>query len=101
MNIDVLEDWVDQMDLPRGVKSHFFPVRDLLTWLQVLPFSRISEQTLTYFNQSVSSIHDFSELVATIQGLRSLNPLQVGNSRALRKRLTQLSHADATRNARL
>lgn len=35
MNLSVLEDWVDAMGLPRGVRSHFAPVRDLLQWLQV------------------------------------------------------------------
>jgi hypothetical protein len=35
MNVSVLEEWVGQMGLPRGVQSHFAPVRDLLNWLQV------------------------------------------------------------------
>lgn len=36
MNLNVVEDWIDQMGLPQGVQSHFVPVRDLLNWLQVL-----------------------------------------------------------------
>lgn len=35
MNLAVLEDWIDEMDLPTGVQSHFLPVHDLLNWLQV------------------------------------------------------------------
>lgn len=60
MNMSMLEDWIDDMGLPRGMKAHFSPVKDLLTWLQRL-----------------SSITDFSDLVATIQTMRSINPLQM------------------------
>ncbi|KAG6334044.1 hypothetical protein ID866_5047 [Astraeus odoratus] len=60
MNLTLLEDWIDDMGLPRGVKVHFSPVRDLLTWLQRL-----------------SSITDFSDLVATIQAIKNINPLQM------------------------
>ncbi|KAF9229194.1 hypothetical protein BS17DRAFT_742989 [Gyrodon lividus] len=60
MNLTVLEEWLDDMGLPRGIASHFSPVRDLLTWLQRL-----------------SSISDFSDLVATIQTIKSINPLQM------------------------
>jgi hypothetical protein len=35
MNLGALEEWVGQMGLPRGVQSHFNPVRDLVNWLQV------------------------------------------------------------------
>jgi hypothetical protein len=35
MNVSILEEWVGKMGLPRGVQSHFAPVRDLLNWLQV------------------------------------------------------------------
>ena len=35
MNLGVLEEWVGQVGLPRGVESHFSPVRELLHWLQV------------------------------------------------------------------
>lgn len=60
MNISVIEEWVGQMGLPRGVQSHFAPVRDLLNWLQCL-----------------SSITEFPNLIATIQTLKSINPLQM------------------------
>ncbi|KAL4069680.1 DIL domain-containing protein [Scleroderma yunnanense] len=60
MNMTMLEDWIDDMGLPHGMKAHFSPVKDLLTWLQRL-----------------SSIADFSDLVATIQAMRSINPLQM------------------------
>ncbi|KAJ6621651.1 DIL domain-containing protein [Mycena sp. CBHHK59/15] len=60
MNLSALEEWVGQMGLPRGVQSHFNPVRDLVNWLQCL-----------------SSITDFSNLVATIQTMNSINPLQM------------------------
>jgi hypothetical protein len=35
LNMSVLEEWIDDMGLPRGIVSHFSPVRDLLMWLQV------------------------------------------------------------------
>ncbi|KAH8102551.1 DIL domain-containing protein [Cristinia sonorae] len=60
MNLSVIEEWVGKMGLPRGIGSHFAPVRDLLIWLQCL-----------------SSITEFSNLIATIQNLRRLNPLQM------------------------
>ncbi|KAG6912037.1 hypothetical protein DXG01_000285 [Tephrocybe rancida] len=60
MNLAVLEEWIEQMGLPSGVRTHFFPVRDLLNWLQ-----------------SLSSITEFPDLVATIQTLKHINPLQM------------------------
>ncbi|KIK70898.1 hypothetical protein GYMLUDRAFT_32974 [Collybiopsis luxurians FD-317 M1] len=60
MNLGVLEEWVGQMGLPRGVQSHFAPIRDLLNWLQCL-----------------SSITEFPDLVATIQTMKNINPLQM------------------------
>ncbi|PCH33875.1 hypothetical protein WOLCODRAFT_135367 [Wolfiporia cocos MD-104 SS10] len=60
MNLSVLEEWIGEMQLPRGIGSHFAPVKDLLTWLQ-----------------SLSSITEFPNLIATIQTLRTLNPLQM------------------------
>lgn len=35
MNLSILEEWIGDMQLPRGVGSHFAPVKDLLNWLQV------------------------------------------------------------------
>ncbi|KAK0208095.1 DIL domain-containing protein [Desarmillaria ectypa] len=60
MNLGSIEEWVGQMGLPRGVQTHFTPVRELLNWLQCL-----------------SSITEFSNLVATIQTMKCLNPLQM------------------------
>ncbi|KAF9044627.1 hypothetical protein BDZ89DRAFT_1059099 [Hymenopellis radicata] len=60
MNLSSIEEWVGAMSLPRGVQSHFAPVRELLNWLQCL-----------------SSITAFDNLVATIQTMKSLNPLQM------------------------
>ncbi|KAI0687789.1 DIL domain-containing protein [Cytidiella melzeri] len=60
MNISVVEEWIDSMDLPKGVGAHFAPVKDLLSWLQCL-----------------SSINEFSNLIATIQTMRHINPLQM------------------------
>ncbi|KAJ7783698.1 DIL domain-containing protein [Mycena maculata] len=60
VNISALEEWVGQMGLPKGVQSHFNPVRDLVNWLQCL-----------------SSITEFSNLVATIQTMTHINPLQM------------------------
>ncbi|KIO34738.1 hypothetical protein M407DRAFT_3358 [Tulasnella calospora MUT 4182] len=34
MNVGVLEEWVARIGLPRGISSHFTPVRQLLSWLQ-------------------------------------------------------------------
>ncbi|KAI0053337.1 hypothetical protein FA95DRAFT_1579463 [Auriscalpium vulgare] len=60
MNLSALEEWVESVNLPRGVISHLAPVKDLLAWLQCL-----------------SSINEFSVLVATIQTMKNLNPLQM------------------------
>ncbi|KAJ7630857.1 DIL domain-containing protein [Roridomyces roridus] len=60
MNLTAIEEWVAQMGLPRGVRSHLNPVRDLVTWLQCL-----------------SSITEFDKLVATIQAMTHINPLQM------------------------
>ncbi|TFY83995.1 hypothetical protein EWM64_g5 [Hericium alpestre] len=60
MNLGALEEWVEVVNLPRGVISHIAPVRDLLNWLQCL-----------------SSISEFANLVATIQTMKHLNPLQM------------------------
>ncbi|KAI0348366.1 hypothetical protein BDW22DRAFT_1385642 [Trametopsis cervina] len=60
MNISALEEWIGNMDLPKGVGAHFAPVKDLLNWLQCL-----------------SSIDEFSNLIATIQTMRHINPLQM------------------------
>jgi hypothetical protein len=35
MNLVVLEEWVEDMGLPRGIVSHLTPVKDLLHWLRV------------------------------------------------------------------
>jgi hypothetical protein len=35
MNLGAIEEWIGEMGLPRGVASHFAPVRALLVWLQV------------------------------------------------------------------
>ncbi|KAG2023579.1 hypothetical protein CC2G_001214 [Coprinopsis cinerea AmutBmut pab1-1] len=59
-NLNVLEEWVDEIGLPSGVLAHFAPVKDLLSWLQCL-----------------SSVSDFPDLVAVIQSLKHLNPLQM------------------------
>ncbi|KAI9060570.1 ankyrin [Trametes sanguinea] len=60
MNLGVIEEWISQMELPRGVGAHFAPVHDLLNWLQCL-----------------SSITEFPNLIATIQTMKHLNPLQM------------------------
>lgn len=79
MNLAVLEEWIEQTGLPPGVRMHFRPVRDLLHWLQVLLLFLCEESMLTsIIHQSLSSISEFPDLVATIQALRHINPLQVG-----------------------
>ncbi|KAI0756736.1 DIL domain-containing protein [Daedaleopsis nitida] len=60
MNLGVIEEWIGTMELPKNVGSHFAPVHDLLNWLQCL-----------------SSITEFPNLIATIQTMKHLNPLQM------------------------
>ncbi|KXN83841.1 Dilute domain-containing protein C25B8.08 [Leucoagaricus sp. SymC.cos] len=60
LNLSELEDWISEAGLPNGVQNHFVTVRDLLNWLQCL-----------------SSITEFPDLVATIQSMRGINPLQM------------------------
>ncbi|PPQ92673.1 hypothetical protein CVT25_013980 [Psilocybe cyanescens] len=60
MNLTVIEEWIEEMGIPPGIQIHFAPVRDLLNWLQRL-----------------SSIAEFPDLVATIQTMKSINPLQM------------------------
>ncbi|EIW86798.1 hypothetical protein CONPUDRAFT_161452 [Coniophora puteana RWD-64-598 SS2] len=60
MNLSVLEEWIDDVGLHKGIASHFAPLRELLSWLQCL-----------------SSITDFLNLVATIQTMKNINPLQM------------------------
>ncbi|KAL1410856.1 putative ankyrin-repeat protein [Vanrija albida] len=61
MNITALEDFTRNNGLPPAIASrHLEPVMQLLQWLQ---FS--------------SQINQFDTLIATVQGLRRLNPLQM------------------------
>ncbi|KAI0801000.1 hypothetical protein C8Q74DRAFT_1239789 [Fomes fomentarius] len=60
MNLGVIEEWIGNMELPKNIGSHFAPVHDLLNWLQCL-----------------SSITEFPNLIATIQTMKNLNPLQM------------------------
>lgn len=61
MNITALEDFTRNNGLPPAIASrHLEPVNQLLQWLQ---FS--------------SQINQFDTLIATVQGLRRLNPLQM------------------------
>ncbi|TFK92779.1 hypothetical protein K466DRAFT_539135 [Polyporus arcularius HHB13444] len=59
-NLGVIEEWIGSMELPKNIGSHFAPVHDLLMWLQTL-----------------SSISEFPNLIATIQTMKHLNPLQM------------------------
>ncbi|KZT61318.1 DIL-domain-containing protein [Calocera cornea HHB12733] len=61
MNISMLEDWTSREGLPRSlVSKHFEPLNQLLQWLQCC-----------------SQIDQFSDLIATVQTLRRINPLQM------------------------
>ncbi|KAF8971413.1 DIL domain-containing protein [Flammula alnicola] len=60
MNLTAIEEWIEEMGIPPGIHIHFAPVRDLLNWLQ-----------------SLSSIYEFPDLVATIQNMKNMNPLQM------------------------
>ena len=35
MNLSVIEEWISDAGLPKGVESHFGKCRELLLWLQV------------------------------------------------------------------
>lgn len=59
-SLSVIEDWVHVAGLPPGVLGHMSAVKDMLHWLQVQ-----------------SSIDQFANLVAEIQTMRALNPLQM------------------------
>lgn len=61
MNITVLDDWVRLNGLPaKTAGQHFEPVLQLLQWLQ-----------------TQSNVNSFDDLIGTVQGLKSLNPLQM------------------------
>ncbi|KDR84897.1 hypothetical protein GALMADRAFT_233353 [Galerina marginata CBS 339.88] len=60
MNLTAIEDWIEEMGIPPGIHRHFAAVRDLLNWLQCL-----------------SSIAEFPDLIATIQTMKHMNPLQM------------------------
>lgn len=57
MNVSVLEEWVGKMGLPRGVQSHFTPVRDLLNWLQVCHSLRDTIGSCFFLTVSVSFVY--------------------------------------------
>lgn len=68
------------MGLPRAIVLHLSPVKDLLMWLQVVSYLCIASFADSHIPlQRLSSISDFSDLVATIQAMKSLNPLQVAS----------------------
>lgn len=52
MNLTAIEDWLEHFQLPRGIHTHFAPVRDLLNWLQVCGYLGFGK-TLTRSNLSV------------------------------------------------
>lgn len=91
MNLSVLEEWIGEMQLPRGIGSHFAPVKDLLTWLQVADAAVFMCDVLLIYLQSLSSITEFPNLIATIQTLRNLNPLQVWQSLCSPSRILNLT----------
>ncbi|KAF9535373.1 DIL domain-containing protein [Crepidotus variabilis] len=77
MNLTAIDDWIEDMSLPAGIQTHFAPVRDLLNWLQRL-----------------SSITEFPDLVATIQTMKHMNPLQM--RRAVRDYKYEVSESKMT-----
>jgi hypothetical protein len=46
-NLSALEEWVEMANLPRSVRSHLAPVRDLLNWLQVSCLKNVVAALLT------------------------------------------------------
>lgn len=81
LNLSELGDWIAEVGLPSGIQSHLAPVRDLLNWLQVRFQIRVCERVWLMRHRSqlkcLSSITEFPDLVATIQSMRGINPLQV------------------------
>ncbi|CAO1615999.1 unnamed protein product [Sympodiomycopsis kandeliae] len=61
LNISALEDWAQSNALPLSiVNTHLSPLNQLISWLACQ-----------------SSLLEFDSLIATMQGLRNLNPLQM------------------------
>jgi hypothetical protein len=61
LNISALEDWARSNALPLSVvNAHLSPLSQLVSWLQCQ-----------------STLREFVDLIATMQGLRALNPLQL------------------------
>lgn len=61
LNVSALEDWARSNALPLSiVNTHLAPLNQLISWLACQ-----------------SSLREFDSLIATMQGLRSLNPLQM------------------------
>ena len=61
LNVSALEDWARSNALPLAiVHAHLSPLSQLVSWLQCQ-----------------SSLNEFDGLIATMQGLKSLNPLQM------------------------
>ncbi|PWZ02666.1 hypothetical protein BCV70DRAFT_196909 [Testicularia cyperi] len=61
MNVSVLEDWARSNALPLSiVHSHLSPLSQLISWLQCQ-----------------SSLQEFDGLIATMQGLKALTPVQL------------------------
>jgi len=75
INFTSIEEWIEDMELPTGIQNHFYPVRDLLNWLQVNILC--PSRPLNSGFQRLSSITEFSDLVETIQTMKNMNPLQV------------------------
>ncbi|CBQ67761.1 conserved hypothetical protein [Sporisorium reilianum SRZ2] len=61
MNVSTLEDWARSNALPLSiVHAHLSPLSQLISWLQCQ-----------------SSLHEFDGLIATMQGLKALTPVQM------------------------
>lgn len=61
MNVSALEDWARSNALPLSiVHAHLSPLSQLISWLQCQ-----------------SSLHEFDGLIATMQGLKALTPVQM------------------------
>jgi len=78
MNLTAIEEWIEEMGIPSGIQIHLAPLRDLLNWLQV-KHVMLTNTYLIHILQCLSSITEFPDLVATIQTMKHINPLQVSH----------------------
>jgi len=78
MNLTAIEEWIEEMGIPSGIQIHLAPLKDLLNWLQV-KHAMLTNTYPIHILQCLSSITEFPDLVAKIQSMKHVNPLQVSH----------------------